>query len=251
METDFSISIPLETSSLTTKTPTPYDKNVHREAYLYTFIKTQIEELERANKDIPNFQREYLEKLSSILKEKLFILDKSLKPQSNFSVYYSNPERAIADIFQKRQLVLPCITFHVEDNQGSLPRRKPDFNFNIMSYFDPIKRRAERIISRSPKAVDLTLKVSLLAKYTEDLAQLVEQVELMFNPSLLLDTGLGNSTQAFLIDWTDESIKVTPSSQDRILIKACIISVEGYIPQKHYLMTSSGKIQEINFSFKT
>jgi hypothetical protein len=248
---EINTTIPLETGAFPVSATFAFDKNIHRDAYLYSFLKKQIEELERYSKDVPDFQREYTSKLRDVLKSNLFVIGKENKLNTNLSVFYAGGERAIVETFQTRNLTLPCISFTVEDIEASLPRRRPDFQVTNYTYFDPIARRAQRVISKAPKAVDLTVRVSVLAKYVEDLAQLVEQVELLFSPFLVLGTSFGNSTHSHLIDWSDESVKVVPSKDERMLVKSCIISVEGYIPQKHYMLTSSGKIQEINFVLKT
>lgn len=248
---EITTNIPIETGIISPASKTPYDKNIHKEAYLYSYIKDQIEELEKRSNDVPDFQREYTSQLRDILKAKLFVIGKENKLNNNLPVFYANGERAIAEIFQTRKLSLPCVSFTVEDIEASLPRRRPDFQITNYSYFNPVSRRAERVISKAPKAVDLTVRVSILTKYVEDMAQLTEQIELLFSPFLVLETGFGNSTHSHLIDWSDESVKIVASKDDRTLSKSCIISVEGYIPQKQYLLTSSGKIQEFNFVLKT
>jgi hypothetical protein len=214
--------------------------------YVYAYLRDRISAVEDSVKTTPNFHREYVEDLKRILKKNLYVITPEGQVVNDIEVMYDSSDRAIAALEKHKNLKLPIVSYGIDDLISSNTRRKPNFNYRNYEFYDPVTRKATRVIGMASKAIDLIVRVTIFTKYTEDMNQLVEQMELLFHPFLTLKTEFGNSTTALLLDWTEESIKMAADRQDRVLMKSCIISVEGNIPEKLYLITSSEKIKSIH-----
>ena len=76
--------------------------------------------------------------------------------------------------------------------------------------------------------------------------QLVEQIRLIFSPNLNIITKYSNSTAAFIINESNDSVVVVGDREDRVLRRKFEIQVEGYIPYPKYLITSTGEMESLN-----
>jgi len=222
----------------------PFNETLHREAYLNSYVQQLIEEYSKGNHDTIDFHREYLSSLMEIFKD-LEVIDPSGKIHDDIEVIHGTSERAIAKIKEDRNLRIPIISVVSNDLEIAIERRRPDFNTVIERMYDPKTRKAYRVISLSPKAVNVNFRVNIFDRYVENLNQLIEQIEMKFNPYALVKTKFGESTYAYLTDWSDQSIPVAGDRQNRLLMKSCLISLEAYMPTKKYLMTASDKIHEL------
>ena len=223
----------------------PIDYTIHREAYINSYLQDLIEQYEDGNNETIDFHREYISALMNKLKS-IKIINPQGGIHSDIKVFHGTSERAIAMLHDERNLKLPVISVVANDLEGAIERRKPDFNPIIERLYDPKARKAQRVISLSPKAVNINFRVSIYDRYTENINQMVEQIELMFHPYGVVKTDFGTSTHAYLTDWADQSVLTAGDRENRILVKSCLISLEAYIPTKKYLMTSSDKIHAIN-----
>ena len=77
--------------------------------------------------------------------------------------------------------------------------------------------------------------------------QIVEQIRLLFNPSLIVETSNTTTASAFIVQETDNSDFDLEDREDRIIRKTFTISLEGYIPNPKFLLTSTGEIEEFIF----
>ena len=218
---------------------------LHYNAYINVYIRNLIMNHEKANHSAIDFQREYTNSLKTML-QSLEIVGADLTVHDDIEVMHGTVERAVAKLKKDRNLRLPILSIAVTDLEPDMTRRKPDFNVVVETLFDPIKRRAQRVVSLAPKAVTLQYKISMYDRYVENINQLIEQIELMFHPHAVLTTKYGNSTLGYIVDWADQSVAVAGDRENRILQKSCVVVLEAYIPTRKYLMTSTGKIRALN-----
>jgi len=161
----------------------------------------------------------------------------------------ANPERTVAKLYQDNNIILPVITVgHLTSTDNEERRRPHDLLVNE-SHWDEQRRRAFRVISFAPRAINITYDINIWTKYNEDMDQLAEQVRLVFSPDLKVVTKYTNSTAAFITDETNDSVLVVGDREDRIIRRKFEINVEGYIPYPRYLISSTGEITEFNTEF--
>lgn len=164
---------------------------------------------------------------------------------------YANPERSVAKQIQEDNLILPIISIDQQVSQTSSERSR----YNPVLVHDVIwsdrYQRAVRLLSLSPAPVNLTYNISLWAKYGEDLDQILEQISLMFNPSLNIPTKHSSETQAFIVEEEDNTDVIYDDGKDRMVKRIITVNVETYIRNPQVVMTSSGKMQdETNITFE-
>ena len=162
----------------------------------------------------------------------------------------ANPERTVAKLYQDNNIILPVITVGQLTTTDNDERRRPYDLLVNESHWDKQRRRAFRVISFAPRAVNITYDINIWTKYNEDMDQLAEQIRLVFSPDLKVVTKYTNSTAAFITDETNDSVLVVGDREDRIIRRKFEISVEGYIPYPKYLITSTGEITEYNTEFE-
>ena len=161
----------------------------------------------------------------------------------------ANPERTVAKLYQDNNIILPVITVgHLTSTDNEERRRPHDLLVNE-SHWDEQRRRAFRVISFAPRAINITYDINIWTKYNEDMDQLAEQIRLVFSPDLKVVTKYTNSTAAFIADETNDSVLVVGDREDRIIRRKFEINVEGYIPYPRYLISSTGEITEFNTEF--
>ena len=74
--------------------------------------------------------------------------------------------------------------------------------------------------------------------------QIIEQIELMFNPSMTVFTKFSNTNiQAFISQVSDNSSVVVGDREDRVLRKIVSVVIDTYVPTEKYLYTSTGEIE--------
>ena len=209
---------------------------------LYAKVQSDIAGYEKANPIIRNFYREYTTSLMDRLNVHVFdAQDKKI----TVPVMYANPERAIAKVKQDRNLVLPLMSVSIGDIEENTTVRKPDVQLTTYKFFDIEEQRAFRIIRKASKAVALQFQITFWAKYTEDMNQMVEEVQMLFQPSMALPTAYEDDNKAFLVDILDMSSIQAADKQDRLIRKRATIRVEAYIPGRQYLYSNTGRIKEL------
>ena len=159
-------------------------------------------------------------------------------------------ERAVAKLYQENNIILPIITVAQNNSIDDPARRRiKDIVLNE-SYWDEVRKRAFRVVSLAPRALNITYDINLWTKYNEDMDQLVEQIRLSFSPNISIITKYTNSTAAFIVDESNDSVVVVGDREDRGLRRKFEIQVEGYIPYPKYLITSTGEITEFKSEFE-
>jgi len=156
---------------------------------------------------------------------------------------YGNPERTIAKLNDQDNIVLPLITVSQNSVEEANERRRNASNIMQTSYWDVEKQRAIRVISLCDRPVTLTYNINVWAKYMEDLDQLAQKIRLAFNPALTLNTKFSKDSQVFLNNETNNYSFSLADREDRVLRKSFTASVETYIKNPRFLVTSTGEIE--------
>lgn len=209
-------------------------------------IRKAIQEMElEKGHTQADFYREYTQFLIRKL-ETISIINSEDKAVVDIPTFYANPERAIAKIKEDRNLVLPVISVGISDIEDDMDRRRNNMNVVVETAWNKTTQRATRVVSVVPKAVKLSFMVNLWAKYIEDLNQITEKIQLMFNPSLEFRTKFSDYIQGFITQVADNSVTVAADREDRVLKRTIQVSVEAYIPNQKYLYTSTGRIERLN-----
>jgi|ETNvirnome_6_100_1030635.scaffolds.fasta_scaffold01031_3 hypothetical protein len=208
-------------------------------------IKKKIFELEQDRFVTPEFFRAYTKALLRAFND-VRILDGEGKLKE-VPIWYGNAERAIAKIYEGRNLNLPAMTVTIQTIDEDTDRRRPDFNIEFRTHYDTKHKLAQRYAWTAPKAVTLTFNINLWAKYLEDMNQLVEYLQLKFRPHYRVQTPFNDYTPAFLGAISDNSAYEAPDTEERILKKSASITLDTYVPSRQYLIASNGDIELFNF----
>jgi hypothetical protein len=158
---------------------------------------------------------------------------------------HANAERAIAKITQEENIILPIVSVAQTVSENDNNRQKYESVLVHEKKWDEQKNRATRIVSLSPRAINIKYQVNLWCKYLADMDQILEQIRLKFNPELVVPTTFSTVAKASLD--TEEIIggSTARDKEDRILQKTLNIVLRTYIPSPKFLITSTGMIQEI------
>ena len=193
---------------------------------------------------IPMFYRESLRFIISKLGTLSYINSES--KLIDIKCIHANPERTIAKLTQENNIILPILSIDQNSSSNADTRRRASFSLVTESFWSEKKKRAFRVVSIAPRALDIEYKINVWSKYKANLDQIVEQIRLLFNPHLVIKNSYTDSTIAFLDQETDGSTLEADDRQDRILRRTFSIKLEGYIPNPKFLITSTGEIEEFN-----
>lgn len=165
----------------------------------------------------------------------------------NVKSIHANPERTVAKLTQETNIILPIISINQETTENATERLR--YNALVMheTRFNTETQRAERIVSLPPRAIDVVYGINIWSKYKADIDQLAEQVRSIFHPAMPIHTIFSKRTKAFLMGEQNQSSFEVADREERLLRKQFIITVEAYIPSPRFLVTSSGKIEELHF----
>jgi hypothetical protein len=194
--------------------------------------------------NIPMFYREALRFMISKLGTLAYI--DSETNLIDIKCIHANPERTIAKLQEENNIILPIISINQNSSSNADTRRRYAPNVVSESFWSEEKKRAFRVISLAPRAVDIEYGINIWAKYKANLDQIVEQIRLLFNPHLVLKNSYTNVAQAFIEQESDTSTFDIDDKEDRIVRRTFTIKLEGYIPNPRFLVTSTGEIEELN-----
>jgi hypothetical protein len=156
-----------------------------------------------------------------------------------------SPERSIGKLNRDNLIILPVISVEqISTSTEGLPSKYRPLVV-AETFWDSNKQRAIRVVSLSPKAVEVTYTISVWSKFKEDQDQITEQIQRMFNPSLESNTPFTDFAQITLSREENMSTTEAGDGDDRILNKAFTINVQTFLPSPKFLMTSTGKIEDI------
>jgi hypothetical protein len=212
-------------------------------------IRNRIFEYEKTHKPPLDFYREYTNFLIEKLKT-ISTVDSEGKVRAEMPVFYANPERAVAKLKEDRNLILPLMSVAIDDIDDDPERRRTNHNVEISKVFNKATQKYERVVNIAPKAVKLSFLINFWAKYLEDLNQMMEGLQPMFNPALSFKTKFSTQIQGYVTQVSDNSTTVLGDKEDRVLRKIVQVTIDTYVPSRKYLYTSTGEIKPINFDFE-
>ena len=198
----------------------------------------------KLSNNIPLFYREVLRYMISKLGTLGYI--NSEEELIRVKCIHANPERTIAKLKQENNIILPIISIHQNSSDNADKRRRSSPILINESFWSEEKKRAFRVISLAPRAIDIEYGINIWAKYKANLDQLVEQIRLLFNPHLVVENSYTNVAHAFLDSESDSSSFDSSDRQDRIIRRTFTVKLESYIPNPKFLITSTGEIEELN-----
>lgn len=159
---------------------------------------------------------------------------------------HANPERAVAKLMQEDNIILPIISISQTTSEDDTLRRRYDPIIVHEVVWDDDTQRAKRVISFTPRPININYEAHIWTKYKANMDQLLEQIRGRFNPSIFVPTLHNEITEAFLVEETDDGTVDVGDREERILKRTFAISVETYLPSTRYLYTNSGQIEEFN-----
>jgi len=157
---------------------------------------------------------------------------------------HAHPERTIAKLHQENNIILPIISINQDTSDNDDDRRRNSTSLVIDQHWSEDKKRAYRLISLAPRAVNINYGINIWAKYKNNLDQLSEQIRLIFNPHLTIRNPYTNVAMAYIEAEADDSSTSVGDGAERVLRKSFDITLEAYIPNPKFLITSTGEIQE-------
>ena len=208
------------------------------------WAKEKVQEKTTTSNTIPLFYREVLRFFISRLGNLAYI--NSDTELVGIKCIHSNPERTIAKLHEEDNIILPIISISQNSSDNADKRRRQTSNMVIDTWWSEERKRAFRVLSIAPRPVDIAYGINIWAKYKANLDQIVEQIRLMFNPSLVVETPYTTTVLSFVEQESDTSTLDISDREERILRRTFNIKVEAYIPNPKFLVTSTGEIEEFN-----
>jgi hypothetical protein len=202
-----------------------------------------FERTTRTNK-IPMFYREALRFIISKLGTLAYI--NSETELVDIKCVHANPERTIGKLNQDNNIILPIVSINQNESINADSRRRGAPQIVSESFWSDEKKRAVRVISEAPRAVDIVYGINVWSKYKANMDQICEQIRLLFNPHLVVKNSYTNTALAFIDTEQDNSTVETSDRQERILRRTFNIKLEGYVPNPKFLITNTGEIEELN-----
>lgn len=196
----------------------------------------------RANK-IPMFYKESLRFIISKLGTLAYI--NSEVELIDVKCVHANPERTIGKLKQDNNIILPIVSINQNQSSNADSRRRGSPQIVNESFWSDEKKRAVRVISEAPRAIDIEYGINIWTKYKANMDQLCEQVRLLFNPHMVIKNSYTNTAMAYIDTETDNSTLDTSDRQERIIRRTFSIKLEGWIPNPKFLITNTGEIQEL------
>lgn len=197
----------------------------------------------RANK-IPMFYKESLRYMISKLGTLAYL--NSEVELIDVKCVHANPERTIAKLKQDNNIILPIISINQNQSSNANERRRGAPQLVIESFWSDNKKRAVRVISEAPRAIDIEYGINVWTKYKANMDQICEQIRLMFNPHMVVKNSYTTTAMAFLETESDNSTLETSDRQERIIRRTFSIKLEGWIPNPKFIITNTGEIEELN-----
>jgi hypothetical protein len=158
---------------------------------------------------------------------------------------HARPERAVAKLNQQQNMVLPTTTISQTAIQEAENRRRISNLFQHEVRWNEKKQRAERVIRVVDRPVNIQYTLNLWTKYIADMDQLAATIRLLFNPTMSVNTKFNKVSQIFLVSESDNSTINLADREDRIIKRSFVLSLETYIPNPRFKVTSTGEIQSL------
>lgn len=164
---------------------------------------------------------------------------------TNVKCIHGNAERTIAKLNQENNIILPIISISQTVSENDDERRRYESVLVHEKYWDDKKQRAIRVLSLSPRPVNIKYQINIWCKYMSDMDQILEQMRLKFNPEMNVPTPFSTLAKAHLTEEESTGSMIAQDKEDRVLQKTLNVVLRTYIPSPRFLVTSTGKIEEI------
>lgn len=159
---------------------------------------------------------------------------------------HGNAERIAGRLKTDNNIVLPFITVSEVDSARDAKRERYSPLLMHDVQWDNQKRRATRVLSLAPRAVNITYEINIWCKYKADLDMLRSGVFSLFNPELRVPTNHSKDTRAFIEKERSVGSVIATDTKDRVLQKTIEVTLQTYIPSPKFFFTNTGEITEIN-----
>ena len=163
---------------------------------------------------------------------------------------HGNAERIAGRLKSDNNIVLPFITVSEVDSSRDAKRERYSPLLMHEVHWDNQKRRATRVLSLAPRAVNITYEVNLWCKYKADLDMLRSGIFSLFNPELVVPTNHCKDTRAYIDRERSIGSVIASDTKDRVLQKTIEIVLQTYIPSPKFFFTNTGEISDIGDNFE-
>jgi hypothetical protein len=163
---------------------------------------------------------------------------------------HAGQERAIAKLTEETNLILPIISVDQPKTNRAEKRQRYHPMVVTEKHWDPVKKRAIRLVSLVPSPIDIEYEVTVWAKYKNDLDQITEQIHNAFNPDIELVTPFATNIKMFLKEEASDSNVIVADREDRLLRRTFKIFASTYVPSPKFMMTSTGQIEDFNYEIE-
>ena len=160
---------------------------------------------------------------------------------------HGNAERIAGRLKSDNNIVLPFITVSEVNSARDTKRERYSPLLIHDKYWDNQNKRAVRVLSLAPRAVDITYEINIWCKYKADLDMLRSGVFSLFNPELVVPTNHCKDTRAFIERERSIGSVIASDTKDRVLQKTIEVVLKTYIPSPRFFFTNTGEINEFNF----
>ena len=157
---------------------------------------------------------------------------------------HGNSERIAGKLASDNNIVLPIITVSEVDSSRDAKRERYSPLLMHSVHWDNQMRRATRVLSLAPRAVNITYEINIWCKYKADLDMLRSGVFSLFNPELRVPTNHCKDTRAFIERERSVGSVIAADTKDRVLQKTIEVVLQTYIPSPSFLFTNTGEIKE-------
>jgi len=159
---------------------------------------------------------------------------------------HGNAERIAGRLKNENNIVLPFISISEVDSSRDEKRERYSPLLLQDVYWDQDKRRATRVLSLAPRAVNITYEINIWCKYKADLDMLRSSIFSLFNPELVVPTNHSRETRAYLNKERSVGSVIAGDTKDRVLQKTIDVTLQTYIPSPKFFFTNTGQIEEFN-----
>lgn len=209
----------------------------------YKDIRSEIFKMTQAQSNISFVYKELLRSMIASFNDVGYI--SSEEEFIDIKCIHANSERAIAKLNQENNIILPILSIAQTTSDNDDTRRRYESVLVNEKYWDADKHRAFRVLSLSPRAINIKYQLNIWAKYRANMDQILEQVRLKFNPEMNVPTHYGTITKAYIDSEGDYESANAGDKEDRVLKKNIDIVVRTYIPSPKFLFTSTGKLEKL------
>jgi hypothetical protein len=209
-------------------------------------IRKQIFKMTQAKQNISFVYRESLRSMIASFNDLGYISAEDKFKE--VKCLHANAERAIAKLKQEDNIILPMVTITQTTTANDDARRRQESVLVNEKYWDSEKNRAFRVLSLAPRPVNINYQVNVWCKYMADMDQILEQIRLKFNPEMNVPTEFSTIAKAFLDTEEDVGSITAGDKEDRIIKKTFNVVLRTYVPNPKFLVTSTGKIEELNIN---